>query len=146
MKGDINNAVEAGAHALFFPCGLGHMMGLDVHDMEDLGEVFVGWAGNPKPTQFGIKSLRLGRILEPGFVFTIEPGIYFIPELIDQWKAGKKNEEFLDFGKIDEYRNFGGIRNEENFLITENGHRLLGKPKPKSIVDVEEEHHKGMPL
>jgi Xaa-Pro aminopeptidase len=146
MKGDINNAIEAGAHALFFPCGLGHMMGLDVHDMEDLGEVFVGWAGNPKPTQFGIKSLRLGRPLEPGFVFTIEPGIYFIPELIDQWKAVKKNDEFLDYGKIEEFRNFGGIRNEENFLITQTGHLLLGKPKPKSIKDVEEEHHKGMPL
>lgn len=146
MKGDIDNAVEAGAHALFFPCGLGHMMGLDVHDMEDLGEVYVGWAGNPKPTQFGIKSLRLGRPLEPGFVFTIEPGIYFIPELIDQWKTAGKNADFLNYNKIDEYRDFGGIRNEENFLITESGHRLMGKPKPKSIKDVEEEHHKGMPL
>lgn len=107
MKGDVDNAVEAGAHALFFPCGLGHMMGLDVHDMEDLGEVYVGWAGNPKPTQFGIKSLRLGRPLEPGFVFTIEPGIYFIPELIDQWKAAGKNAEFINYSKVDEYRDFG---------------------------------------
>jgi Xaa-Pro aminopeptidase len=146
MKGNIDDAVEAGAHALFFPCGLGHMMGLDVHDMEDLGEVYVGWAGNPKPTQFGIKSLRLGRPLEPGFVFTIEPGIYFIPELIDQWKASNHNSEFLNFDKIEEYRTFGGIRNEENYLITETGCRLLGKPKPKSLKDVEEEHSKGMPL
>jgi len=146
MKGNVDDAVEAGAHALFFPCGLGHMMGLDVHDMEDLGEVYVGWAGNPKPTQFGIKSLRLGRPLEPGFVFTIEPGIYFIPELIDQWKASGHNREFLNFDRIEEYRTFGGIRNEENYLITETGCRLLGKPKPKSAEDVEKEHSKGMPL
>jgi Xaa-Pro aminopeptidase len=146
MKGNVDDAVEAGAHALFFPCGLGHMMGLDVHDMEDLGEVYVGWAGNPKPTQFGIKSLRLGRPLEPGFVFTIEPGIYFIPELIDQWKASGHNREFLNFDRIEEYRSFGGIRNEENYLITDTGCRLLGRPKPKSITDVEEEHSKGMPL
>ncbi len=142
MKGDIDNAVAAGAHALFFPCGLGHMMGLDVHDMEDLGEVYVGWAGNPKPTQFGIKSLRLGRLLEPGFVFTIEPGIYFIPELIDQWRRAGINSEFLNFDAIEKYRYFGGIRNEENFLITETGCRLLGKPKPKSVKEVEEEHSK----
>ena len=146
MKGDIDGAVEAGAHALFFPCGLGHMMGLDVHDMEDLGEVYVGWDGNPKPTQFGIKSLRLGRPLEPGFVLTIEPGIYFIPELIDQWKAKGHNTEFINYDKVEEYRKFGGIRNEENFLITENGYRLLGKPKPKTISEVEEEHSKKMPL
>jgi Xaa-Pro aminopeptidase len=137
MKGDVDEAVANGAHALFFPCGLGHMMGLDVHDMEDLGEVYVGWAGNPKPTQFGIKSLRLGRKLEPGFVLTIEPGIYFIPELIDQWKGKKHNADFINFNKVDEYRNFGGIRNEENFVITDKGYELLGKPKPKSVKDVE---------
>jgi len=85
MKGNVDDAVASGAHALFFPCGLGHMMGMDVHDMEDLGETYVGWDGQKRPTQFGIKSLRLGRKLEPGFVLTIEPGIYFIPELIDQW-------------------------------------------------------------
>jgi Xaa-Pro aminopeptidase len=137
MKGDTDEAVANGAHALFFPCGLGHMMGLDVHDMEDLGEVYVGWDGNPKPTQFGIKSLRLGRKLEPGFVLTIEPGIYFIPELIDQWKSKKLNESFINYGRVEEYRNFGGIRNEENFVITSNGYELLGKPKPKSVEDVE---------
>lgn len=137
MKGDVDEAVANGAHALFFPCGLGHMMGLDVHDMEDLGEVYVGWDGNPKPTQFGIKSLRLGRKLEPGFVLTIEPGIYFIPELIDQWKGKKHNADFINYDKVDGYRNFGGIRNEENFVITENGYELLGKPKPKSVKDVE---------
>lgn len=143
MKGDVDSAVENGAHALFFPCGLGHMMGMDVHDMEDLGEVYVGWNGQPKPTQFGIKSLRLGRILEPGFVLTIEPGIYFIPELIDQWRASGHNSDYIDFEKVNKLRNFGGIRNEEDFLITENGYQLLGKPKPKTIEDVEAEHAKG---
>ena len=137
MKGDVDEAVANGAHALFFPCGLGHMMGLDVHDMEDLGEVYVGWGGNPKPTQFGIKSLRLGRKLEPGFVLTIEPGIYFIPELIDQWKSKKHNADFINYNRVDEYRTFGGIRNEENFVITDTGYELLGKPKPKTVEDVE---------
>ena len=143
MKGDVNDAVVNGAHALFFPCGLGHMMGLDVHDMEDLGEVYVGYGGEPKSTQFGLKSLRLGRKLEPGFVLTIEPGIYFIPELIDQWKAKRHNIDYINFDKVEEYRTFGGLRNEENFLITESGYELLGKPKPKSIPDVENEWSKG---
>ena len=143
-KGNVDDAIINGAHALFFPCGLGHMMGMDVHDMEDLGEVYVGYGGEPKSTQFGLKSLRLGRKLEPGFVLTIEPGIYFIPELIDQWKSTNHNAEFLNFDKIEEYRNFGGLRNEEDFLITETGYELLGKPKPKSIVDVEAEWAKGL--
>jgi Xaa-Pro aminopeptidase len=146
MKGDVDSAVENGAHALFFPCGLGHMMGMDVHDMEDLGEKYVGWAGQTRPTQFGIKSLRLGRKLEPGFVLTIEPGIYFIPELIDQWRATGHNSEFVDFEKVDRMRNFGGIRNEEDFLITDTGFQLLGKKKPKSIEDVEAEHARNLPL
>jgi Xaa-Pro aminopeptidase len=144
MKGNVEDAVIHGAHALFFPCGLGHMMGLDVHDMEDLGEVYVGYGGEPKSTQFGLKSLRLGRKLEPGFVFTIEPGIYFIPELIDQWKAQNHNGDYINFDKIQEYRSFGGLRNEEDFLITETGCELLGKPKPKSIEDVEAEWAKGV--
>ena len=139
MKGNVDDAIANGAHALFFPCGLGHMMGLDVHDMEDLGEVYVGYGGEPKSTQFGLKSLRLGRKLEPGFVFTIEPGIYFIPELIDQWKGKNHNSDFINFDKVEEYRAFGGLRNEEDFLITPEGCELLGKPKPKSIEDVEAE-------
>ncbi|MEI8046479.1 MAG: aminopeptidase P family protein [Bacteroidota bacterium] len=139
MKGNVDDAIANGAHALFFPCGLGHMMGLDVHDMEDLGEVYVGYGGEPKSTQFGLKSLRLGRRLEPGFVFTIEPGIYFIPELIEQWKAKNHNSDFINFDKVEEYRDFGGLRNEEDFLITSEGCELLGKPKPKSIEDVEAE-------
>jgi len=144
MKGNVDDAVENGAHALFFPCGLGHMMGLDVHDMEDLGEVYVGYGGESKSTQFGLKSLRLGRKLEPGFVLTIEPGIYFIPELIDQWKSTGHNTEYINFDKVEEYRSFGGLRNEEDFLITENGYELLGIPKPKSIDDVLEEWAKGL--
>ncbi len=144
MKGNVDDAVTNGAHALFFPCGLGHMMGLDVHDMEDLGEVYVGYGGEPKSTQFGLKSLRLGRKLETGFVFTIEPGIYFIPELIDQWKATNHNSDYINFEKVEEYRTFGGLRNEEDFLITETGCELLGKPKPKSIAEVEAEWLKGL--
>lgn len=137
MHGDVDEAVAAGAHALFFPCGTGHMMGLDIHDMENLGEKYVGYAGKEKSTQFGLKSLRLARELEPGFVFTIEPGIYFIPELIDMWKAEGRHTEFIDYNKVESYKDFGGLRNEENFVITENGCRLLGKSIPKTIEDVE---------
>jgi len=137
MKGNLDDAIEQGAHALFFQCGLGHMMGMDVHDMENLGEVYVGYNGEAKSTQFGLKSLRLGRELEPGFVLTIEPGIYFIPELIDMWKAEKRFTDFINYDKVEEYKDFGGLRNEEDFLITENGARLLGKPIPKTIEEVE---------
>lgn len=146
MKGNIDDAVSSGAHALFFPCGLGHMMGMDVHDMEDLGETYVGWDGQKRPSQFGIKSLRLGRMLEPGFVLTIEPGIYFIPELIEQWQQAGTNKEFINFDRVNEFRNFGGIRNEEDFLITQTGHELLGKAKPKYIEEVEAEHALDLPL
>ncbi len=141
-KGNIDDALMCGAHAMFFPCGLGHMMGLDVHDMEDLGEQYVGYYNEAKNTQFGMKSLRLGRKLEPGFVLTIEPGIYFIPQLIDKWKSEKHLTEFLNFDKLEEYKDFGGCRNEEDFLITEQGYRLLGKPLPKTIEDVEQERLK----
>ncbi len=135
-KGNTDNAIEAGAHALFFQCGTGHMMGLDVHDMEDLGEIWVGYDGKPQSTQFGLKSLRLAKPLQAGHVFTIEPGIYFIPELIDLWRSQNKFNEFINWEKVDSYRNFGGIRNEENFVMTENGAKLLGKPKPKTIEEV----------
>lgn len=137
MKGDAKAAAQAGAHALFFPCGLGHMMGLDVHDMENLGEVWAGYDGQPKSTLFGLKSLRLARKLETGFVLTIEPGIYFIPELIDMWKAEKRFSEFLNFDAIEKYKDFGGLRNEEDYLITENGARRLGKYVPTTIEEVE---------
>lgn len=137
MKGDMDEAVQAGAHAMFFQCGLGHMMGLDVHDMENLGEVWVGYDGRAKSTQFGRKSLRLGRKLEPGFVLTIEPGVYFIPELIDLWKSEKRFAEFINYDKLEAYRDFGGLRNEEDFLITETGSRLLGKKIPLTTEEVE---------
>jgi Xaa-Pro aminopeptidase len=136
-RGNVNDAVEAGAHALFFPCGTGHMMGLDVHDMEDLGEVWVGYDGQPKSTQFGLKSLRLAKPLQRGHVYTIEPGIYFIPELIDLWRSQKMFSEFINWDKVDAYRDFGGIRNEEDFVMTGNGALLLGKPKPKTIDEIE---------
>lgn len=135
MKGDTAEAVAAGAHAMFFPCGVGHMMGLDVHDMEDLGEAFVGYDGRPRSTQFGLKSLRLARPLRPGFVLTVEPGIYFIPQLMDAWRASGHCAEFLDFDELDKWRDFGGIRNEENWLITPDGKRRLGMPKPLTAAE-----------
>jgi Xaa-Pro aminopeptidase len=137
MKGDVDEAVAEGAHALFFPCGTGHMMGLDVHDMEDLGEIWVGYDGEPKSTQFGLKSLRLAKELRSGHVFTIEPGIYFIPELIDLWRSEGKFDDFLNWTEIEKFRNFGGIRNEENFMIHDTGYKRLGKPKPKTVEEIE---------
>ena len=138
MKGDAKEAVQQGAHALFFPCGLGHMMGLDVHDMEDLGEQYVGYTDElKKSTVFGLKSLRLGRSLEPGFVLTVEPGIYFIPELIDMWEGQKKFIDFINYDKLATFRHFGGARIEENFLITDKGYQLLGGPLIKTTEEVE---------
>jgi Xaa-Pro aminopeptidase len=137
MKGNIDDALEAGAHAMFFPCGVGHMLGLDVHDMENLGEVYVGYGGEAKSTQFGLKSLRLARELQPGFVITIEPGIYFIPQLMDLWRSQDRNAEFLDFDALDQWSDFGGVRNEEDFVITADGARRLGRAKPLSIDEIE---------
>ena len=137
MKGDLDTAVELGAHAMFFQCGLGHMLGLDTHDMENFGEQWVGYEGQPKSTQFGLKSLRLARPLQPGFVLTVEPGIYFIPELIDRWKAEGKFKEYINYDQLESYRGAGGIRIEENLLITETGHRILGKARPLSIEEVQ---------
>ncbi|MDE6153512.1 MAG: aminopeptidase P family protein [Muribaculaceae bacterium] len=137
MKGDPYEAVAAGAHALFYPTGLGHMMGMDDHDMENLGEVWVGYAGKPKSTQFGRKSLRLARELEPGFVLTIEPGVYFIPELIDLWKSQNLHADFINYDKVEAWRDLGGVRNEENYLITPEGKRRLGKRIPLTTAEVE---------
>jgi Xaa-Pro aminopeptidase len=136
MKGDTQEALAAGAHALVFPHGIGHMMGLDVHDMENLGEEHVGYAGEPRSTQFGLKSLRLARPLEPGFVLTVEPGIYFIPELIDAWRETGHCAAFIDYGEIEKWRDFGGVRNEEDYLITDTGARRLGPRKPQTIEDL----------
>ena len=140
VKGDPMEAVKAGAHAMFMPCGLGHMMGLDVHDMENLGEMYVGYNGQPKSTQFGRKSLRLGRKLEPGFVLTIEPGVYFIPELMDLWRKENKFTEFINYDQLFTYKDFSGIRNEEDYLITADGARRLGKRIPLHTDEVEAEH------
>lgn len=139
MKGDMGEAVEAGAHALFFQCGTGHMLGLDVHDMEDLGEVYVGYDGQPKSTQFGLKSLRLARPLKPGFVFTIEPGVYFIPELVQRWKAEGRFGDFVNYAAVEQWLGAGGMRIEENVTITADGHRILGKWRPRTIEEVEAE-------
>lgn len=137
MKGDPMEAAEAGAVAMFMPHGLGHMMGLDVHDMENYGEVHVGYPrGAQKDPRFGFASLRLGRELEPGFVFTVEPGIYFIPDLIDQWKAAGKFKEFICYDKLDAYRHLGGFRNEEDWLITASGAERVGRQKPGSIAEI----------
>jgi Xaa-Pro aminopeptidase len=145
MKGDPAEAVAAGAHTMVFQCGLGHMMGLDVHDMEDLGEDYVGYGEDlKKNTAFGWKSLRLARNLEPGFVVTIEPGLYFIPELMDRWGAEKKYADFIDYSKLEALRNFGGIRIEEDLLITAEGSRLLGKPLAKTAAAVEEMRGQGV--
>ncbi|UCE50593.1 MAG: aminopeptidase P family protein [Phycisphaerales bacterium] len=138
VKGDVAEAVEAGVHTLFFQCGLGHMMGLDVHDMEGLGEDYVGYTDTIKRNcEFGWRSLRLGKALEPGFVITVEPGIYFIPELIDRWKADQKNAEYVNYEAIEKYKDFGGIRIEDDILVTEEGSRVLGKPIPRTIEEVE---------
>lgn len=138
MKGNAEDAVREGAHALFYPHGLGHMMGLDVHDMENLGEIWVGYDGKPKSTQFGRKSQRLAIPLQPGFVHTVEPGIYFIPELIDRWRKENKFTDFINYDKVEDYRHFGGIRNEEDYLITKTGARRLGKKIPLTPEEVEE--------
>ncbi len=138
MKGDTEEAVQQGAHALFFPHGLGHMLGLDVHDMENLGENFVGYDETvSRSKQFGTAYLRLAKKLKPGFVFTIEPGIYFIPALIDLWKSEKKFEDFINYNKVDTYRDFGGVRIEDDVLVTENGGRVLGRPIPKTVDEIE---------
>ncbi len=138
VTGDPAEAVQQNVHTLFFQCGLGHMMGLDVHDMEDLGEPFVGYTDElKKRTDFGWKSLRLGRSLEEGFVLTVEPGLYFIPELINRWKAENKLASFINYSELEKLRHVGGIRIENNFLVTGTAHRLLGKPLVMTAAAVE---------
>ena len=140
MKGDVEESLKAGAHAMFLPHGLGHSMGMDVHDMEGLGQVYVGFDNEVRPsTQFGTNSLRFGRRLQKGFVITDEPGIYFIPALIDDWKKNGTNAQFLNFDKIDEYHDFGGIRIEDDVLITDEGCRFIGSKRiPYHVEDVED--------
>ena len=140
MKGEVEDIVNLGAHALFMPHGLGHMMGMTVHDMENFGEINVGYEeGEKKPTQFGLSSLRLAKKLEIGNVFTIEPGIYFIPELFEKWKNEKLYEEFLNYDEIEKYMDFGGIRMERDILIQEDGtSRILGDKFPRTADEIEE--------
>lgn len=141
MKGDTEEALQAGAHAMFFPHGLGHMMGMDVHDMEGLGQIYVGFDDEVRPNleQFGTNCLRMGRRLQEGFVVTDEPGIYFIPALIDDWKASGHCKEWINFDKLETYKDFGGIRIEDDVLITKDGCRFLGKNRiPYHPKDVEE--------
>ena len=139
VKGDVDEAVAAGAAGLFMPHGLGHNMGLDVHDMENLGENYVGYDDTvTRSSQLGLGSLRMARVLKPGNVVTDEPGIYFIPALIDKWKAEGTCKNFIAFDKLDAYRSFGGIRIEDDLLITENGARLLGSKRlPRTVEEVE---------
>lgn len=141
MKGDVDQAVAAGAHALFMPHGLGHQMGLDVHDMEDFGENYVGYSDTfVRSSQFGLKSLRMGKKLKTGHVITVEPGCYFIPALIEKWKEEGTNAQFINFDKLEEYYNFGGIRLEDDILVTEHKCRLLGSKRlPITVEDVERE-------
>ena len=140
MKGDTEEAVKAGAHAMFLPHGLGHMMGMDVHDMEGLGQQYVGFDDEVRPsTQFGTNCLRCGRRLQEGWVMTDEPGIYFIPDLIDDWRSRGHNAEFINFDEVEKYRDFGGIRIEDDILITADGCRFLGSKRiPYHAADVEE--------
>jgi Xaa-Pro aminopeptidase len=138
MKGDPEQAVEAGVHTLFFQCGLGHMLGLDVHDMEGLGEDYVGYTDTiRRKTDFGWRWLRLAKALEPGYVITVEPGLYFIPELIDRWQAENRAADFVNYHKLEPFRTFGGMRVEDDVLVTENGWRVLGPHIPKAISEVE---------
>ena len=140
MKGNIDDALAAGAHAMFMPHGLGHMMGLDVHDMEGLGQNYVGFDDEIQPsTQFGTNCLRCGRRIQPGWVMTDEPGTYFIPHLIDLWQSQGLHKDFINYDELNKYRDFGGIRLEDDIIITETGCRVIGdKMIPYHIKDVEE--------
>jgi Xaa-Pro aminopeptidase len=138
LKGNTEDAVTSGAHALFFPHGIGHMLGLDVHDMEGLGENNIGYNDEIiRSDQFGLAYLRFALPFKPGHVFTVEPGCYFIPELISKWKGEGKFKEFINYSSIEKYMSIGGIRIEDNVLITEKGHKILGKPIPKTVKEIE---------
>ena len=138
MKGDTEAAVAAGAHTLFLPHGLGHMLGMDVHDLESLGENYVGYDETiTRASAFGTAYLRLAKTLKPGFVLTVEPGCYFIPALIDQFRNEGKYMDFINYDLVETYKDFGGIRIEDDVLITETGCKVIGKPIPKTIEEVE---------
>ncbi len=139
VKGNTDEMLAEGVQGLFMPHGLGHAIGLDVHDMEDLGENYVGYRdGLERSTQLGLKSLRMAKELEEGYVVTVEPGLYFIPELIDKWKAEKKFTDFINYEKLEQYKDFGGVRIEDNCVISPDGYQILGKPIPKTVEEVED--------
>ncbi len=138
MKGDVQEGVRLGAHALFFPHGLGHQLGLDVHDMEGLGEDYVGYNEEFKRSNiFGTRNLRMARTLEPGMVMTVEPGIYFIPKLIELWRKQKHLADFINYDKLESYLDFGGIRIEDDVVVTAKSHRVLGQAVPKTVAELE---------
>jgi Xaa-Pro aminopeptidase len=138
MKGKVEDAVAAGAHTLFFPHGLGHQLGMDVHDLEGLGENNVGYDEHTtRASQFGTAYLRMGKKLLPGHVITNEPGIYFIPALIDKFRSEGQFTDFINYDKVETFKDFGGIRIEDDILVTEAGSRILGKAIPKSVTEVE---------
>ena len=139
LKGNVDDIVANGAHSILMPHGLGHMMGLDVHDMENYGEINVGYDDETiRSEQFGLGFLRLGRKLQEGFVMTDEPGCYFIPALIDQWRKDGTNAQFINFDELEKYKDFGGIRIEDDLLVTATGCKVLGKPIPKTVAEIEE--------
>ena len=138
MKGDAAEGVAAGAHGIFFQCGVGHMIGMDVHDMEGLGEQYVGYDDTvQRSSQFGMCYLRLAKALQPGYVVAVEPGVYFIPQLIDRWRAEQKFAEFISYDKFETYKGFGGVRIEDNVVVTESSCRILGPAIPKTLDAVE---------
>ncbi len=137
MKGNVDRAVEAGAHALFFPHGIGHMIGLDVHDMEDLGDVVGYEAGEARSEQFGLNALRLAKKLKPGWVITIEPGVYFIAALVERWEGEGRHKAYIRYDRLEDYCGLGGVRIEDDVLITKSGHRVLGPPIPKTVDEIE---------
>lgn len=138
LQGDVDTMVSEGVGGMFMPHGLGHAIGLDVHDMEDLGEQYVGYKeGLERSTQLGLKSLRFAKELETGNVLTVEPGCYFIPELISKYKEEGKFKEFVNYSRLESYLQFGGVRIEDNVLVTENGHQILGNPIPKTVAEIE---------
>jgi Xaa-Pro aminopeptidase len=138
MKGDVDEAVQEGAHALFFPHGLGHMIGLDVHDMENLGENYVGYDETvERSRQFGFAYLRMAKALQPGHAITVEPGLYFIPALIDLWRKEKKFTNFINYAKVAEYKDFGGARVEDDVVVTKTGNKVVGRTIPKTVKAIE---------
>jgi Xaa-Pro aminopeptidase len=139
LRGNVDDMLDRGVAGLFMPHGLGHMIGIDVHDMEDLGENYVGYEeGQERATYLGLKSLRLARTLQRGFTLTVEPGIYFIPQLIEKYKAEKKFIDYVNYEKLLPYYNFGGIRIEDNVVVTDEGNLVLGDYIPKEINEIEE--------